>query len=205
MTAETKRDHASIENHGRLLIVSGPSGAGKSTVVRTLLAKCDLPLEMSVSATTRAPRAGEVDGKNYFFMTKEDFSQRKSAGEFLECKEVFGRGDWYGTLNAVVSSGLKRGKWLILEIDVQGALSILERRDDPITIFVHPGSMEELELRLRQRGTETEDAIQRRLEVAREEMSFRHRYQHQVINHNLEEVVDEICLLLKQYQGEKSA
>jgi guanylate kinase len=92
-----------------------------------------------------------------------------------------------------------------LEIDVQGALSILERRDDPITIFVHPGSMEELELRLRQRGTETEDAIQRRLEVAREEMSFRHRYQHQVINRNLEEAVGEICHLLKQYQGEKSA
>jgi guanylate kinase len=205
MSPDSERDNASVGNLGRLIIVSGPSGAGKSTVVKTLLAKCELPLELSVSATTRTPRTGEIDGKNYYFLTKEDFFQRKNAGKFLECKEVFGRGDWYGTLNAVVSSGLKRGKWLILEIDVQGALSILERRDDPITIFVHPGSMEELELRLRQRGTETEEAIHRRLEVAREEMSFRHRYQHQVINRNLEVAVDEICQLLKQYQGEKSA
>jgi guanylate kinase len=158
-----------------------------------------------VSATTRAPRAGEQDGKSYFFLTKDEFFRRKNAGEFLECKEVFGRGDWYGTLNAVVSSGLKRGKWLILEIDVQGALSILDRRSDPITIFVHPGSMEELELRLRQRGTESEAAIQRRLEVAREEMAFRHRYQHQVINRDLDEAVVEICQLLMQYQGDPTA
>ncbi len=205
MTANSEQPSASGKNEGRLIIISGPSGAGKSTVVKTLLGKCELPLEMSVSATTRAPRTGELDGKNYFFLTKEDFFQRKNAGEFLECKEVFGRGDWYGTLNAVVSSGLKRGKWLILEIDVQGALSILDRRDDPITIFVDPGSMEELELRLRQRGTETEEAIQRRLEVAREEMSLRHRYKHQVINRNLDEAVDEICQLLKQYQGDQSA
>jgi len=199
MTANFEQAIASGENSGRLIIISGPSGAGKSTVVKTLLGKCELPLEMSISATTRAPRAGEQDGKNYFFISKEDFFRQKIAGEFLECREVFGRGDWYGTLNAVVSSGLKRGKWLILEIDVQGALSILDCRDDPITIFVHPGSMEELELRLRQRGTETEEAIQRRLEVAREEMSFRHRYKHQVINRNLDEAVGEICQLLKQY------
>ncbi len=195
----------SRSKRGRLIIVSGPSGAGKSTVVRTLLAKCKLPLEMSVSATTRAPRAGEQDGRNYFFLSKEEFFRRKNAGEFLECKEVFGRGDWYGTLNAVVSSGLERGKWLLLEIDVQGALSILEGRNDPITIFVHPGSMEELESRLRQRGTETEAAIQRRLEVAREEMSLRHRYAHQVINRDLDEAVNEICQLLMQYQGDQTA
>ena len=190
---------------GRLIIISGPSGAGKSTVVKTLLGRCSLPLEMSVSATTRPPREGDKDGVNYYFMTLEEFSKRQKADEFLECKEVFGRGDWYGTLNAVVASGLERGKWLILEIDVQGALSILDRRDDPITIFVHPGTMEELESRLRQRGTETEAAIQRRLEVAREEMSHRHRYKHQVINRNLDEAVDEICHLLMQYQGDKTA
>ena len=202
MKSDSELSIASGQEQGRLIIISGPSGAGKSTVVKTLLAKCSLPLEMSVSATTRAPRSGELDGKNYFFLTKEEFFKRKEAGEFLECKEVFGRGDWYGTLNAVVSSGLNRGKWLILEIDVQGALSILEQRDDPITIFVHPGSMEELELRLRQRGTETEAAIQRRVEVAREEMTFRNRYKHQVINRNLDEAVYEICHLLKEYQGD---
>ncbi|MDZ4852110.1 MAG: guanylate kinase [Pirellulaceae bacterium] len=192
-------------NLSRLIIISGPSGAGKSTVVKTLLEKCPLPLELSVSATTRLPRSGEIQGKNYFFLSYEEFERRRISGEFLECKEVFGRGDWYGTLNAVVSSGLERGKWLILEIDVQGALSILERRVDPITIFVHPGTLEELESRLRQRGTETESAIQRRLEVAREEIAHRHRYKHQVVNRKVNDAVDEICQLLLQYQGDKTA
>ena len=205
MNSDSEPPNVTDNQQGRLIIISGPSGAGKSTVVKTLLARSSLPLEMSISATTRAPRTGEQDGKNYFFLSKEEFFRRKNAGEFLECKEVFGRGDWYGTLNAVVSSGLNRGKWLILEIDVQGALSILDRRGDPITIFVHPGSMEELELRLRQRGTETEAAIQRRLEVAREEMAFRNRYKHQVINRDLDDAVDEICQLLKQYQGDQTA
>lgn len=189
---------------GRLIIISGPSGSGKSTVVRTLLQSTSLPLELSVSATTRAPRAGEVDGKDYHFLTKEEFAERRKRGEFLEFKEVFGRGDWYGTLNAVVSSGLERGKWLILEIDVQGALSILDRDSRPITIFVHPGSMEELEARLRARGTETDQAIERRLEVAREEMSNRDRYQHQVINRELGQAVAEIEEILKQHNGEIS-
>jgi guanylate kinase len=187
---------------GRLIIISGPSGSGKSSVVKTLLERSKLPLELSISATTRAPRVGEVDGRDYFFLTHSEFESRRNRGEFLECKEVFGRGDWYGTLNALVSSGLERGKWLILEIDVQGALSILERREDPITIFVHPGSMEELESRLRSRGTETEQAIQRRLEVAREEMAKRHRYRHQVVNRDLDEAVEEIEKLLLKYQGE---
>lgn len=189
---------------GRLIIISGPSGAGKSSVVKTLMSRTTLPLELSVSATTRAPRAGEVEGRDYYFLTKDDFAKRRENHEFLECKEVFGRGDWYGTLNAGVRSGLERGKWLILEIDVQGALSILDRRKDPITIFVHPGSMEELENRLRARGTETEQAIQRRLEVAREEMANRHRYRHQVVNHDLDEAVAEIENLLLQYHGEMS-
>lgn len=192
-------------NLSRLIIISGPSGAGKSTVVKTLLEKCPLPLELSVSATTRLPRSGEIEGRNYFFLSHEEFERRRFAGEFLECKEVFGRGDWYGTLNAIVSSGLERGKWLILEIDVQGALSILEQRGDPITIFVHPGTMEELESRLRQRGTETESAIQRRLDVARDEIAHRHRYKHQVVNRIVDEAVDEICQLLLQYQGDKTA
>ncbi len=189
---------------GRLIIISGPSGAGKSSVVKTLMSRTSLPLDLSVSATTRAPRAGEIDGKDYYFLSKDDFAARRKNGEFLECKEVFGRGDWYGTLNAVVRSSLERGKWLILEIDVQGALSILNHRKDPITIFVHPGSMEELENRLRARGTETEQAIQRRLEVAREEMANRHRYRHQIVNRELSEAVAEIEDLLLQYHGETS-
>jgi guanylate kinase len=188
---------------GRLIIVSGPSGAGKSTVVRQLLRDCDLPLILSVSATTRAPREGEIDGKDYFFLTDDEFQRRRAAGDFLECKEVFGLGRWYGTLRSQVASGLDEGKWVILEIDVQGALAILESEAfDPITIFIHPGGMDELESRLRARGTETEEVILARLETAASEMRYMHRYQHQVINGVVDEAVAEICQILKD-QKEK--
>lgn len=189
---------------GRLIVVSGPSGAGKSTVVRTLLKTSQLPLELSVSATTRKPRAGELDGVDYHFLSRDEFERRRANDEFLECREVFGRGDWYGTLNAVVRSSLNRGKWLILEIDVQGALSILDQGIEPITIFVHPGSMQELEQRLRSRGTESESAIQRRLEVASEEMANRHRYRYEIINRDIDSAVAEIESLLQKIKGEQS-
>ena len=105
---------------GQLIILSGPSGAGKSTVVRRLLDECDLPLKLSISATTRGPRLGEQDGQQYFFMSDEEFQRCREAGEFLECMEVFGLGHWYGTLREQVTTGLKAGNWVILEIDVQG-------------------------------------------------------------------------------------
>lgn len=186
---------------GRLIIISGPSGAGKSTVVRKLMAHCDLPLTLSVSATTRPPRPGEVEGQDYFFLSAEEFSRRRQAGEFLECKEVFGRGHWYGTLREQVASGLKAGRWVILEIDVQGALAILETGEfDPITLFIHPGGMDELEQRLRSRNTETEDAIAARLETAGHEMRFLHRYQYEIINTTVAAAVTEICHILKAKQ-----
>ena len=110
---------------GKLIVISGPSGVGKSTVVRQLLEQCELPLELSVSATTREPRAGEQDGVQYHFLPKTEFQQRRENGEFLECMEVFGRGHWYGTLQETVTTGLKQGKWVILEIDVDGAMKVL--------------------------------------------------------------------------------
>lgn len=184
---------------GRLVIVSGPSGAGKSTVVRQLLRECELPLKLSVSATTRTPRKGEIDGKDYFFLSDEEFQQRRQAGEFLECKEVFGLGRWYGTLRSQVASGLNAGNWVILEIDVQGALAVLETQEfHPITIFIHPGGMDELETRLRARETETEEAILARLETAANEMRYMQRYQHAVTNAVVDEAVSEICQILKQ-------
>lgn len=183
---------------GRLIIISGPSGAGKSTVVRRLMQECDLPLTLSISATTRQPRAGEIDGKHYFFVSQEDFQRRRDAGDFLECKEVFGLGHWYGTLREQVASGLKDGKWVILEIDVQGALAVLEQDDfDPITLFIHPGGVDELEQRLRNRGTESEAAIGARLETASSEMRYMHRYQYEVINGSVDVAVAEICQILK--------
>ena len=130
---------------GRLIIVSGPSGVGKTTVLRRVFERQPVPLVASISATTRPPRPGEVDGVDYHFLTKEEFDLRRQRGEFLECFEIFGRGYWYGTLLSEVSSGLEAGKWVVLEIDVQGALFVMQRRDDAVSIFVHPGSMEELE------------------------------------------------------------
>ena len=190
-------------NPGRLIIISGPSGAGKSTVVRRLLDECELPLTLSVSATTRAPRAGEVDGEDYFFMSNEEFSHRRQAAEFLECKEVFGLGCWYGTLREQVATGLHAGRWVILEIDVQGALAILETEEfNPITLFIHPGGMEELEERLRARGTESEEQIDARMKTAASEMRYMHRYQYEIINGSVDNAVAEICQILND-QKEK--
>jgi guanylate kinase len=192
-------------NKARLIVISGPSGAGKSTVVRRLIELCELPLELSVSATTRKPRTGEVHGREYFFLSPDEFETQRTSGKFLECKEVYGRGIWYGTLKEVVDRGLAAGKWVILEIDVQGALTVFQNRNDLISIFVHPGSMAELERRLRARGTESENQIARRLEVASEEMALRHLYQHEVINNQVDSTVNELCNLLKQFQGDSQA
>ena len=193
----------SDSSSGRLIILSGPSGAGKSTVVRHLLEECDLPLKLSVSATTRSPREGEKHGLHYFFLSGEEFQRRREAGGFLECKEVFGLGYWYGTLREQVTTGLEAGDWVILEIDVQGALALMgDNSLSPITLFIHPGGMKELEQRLRSRGTETEEAIRARMETAHNEMQQMHRYQFEVINGSIDLAVDEICQILKD-QKEK--
>ncbi len=190
--------HGKTDHPGQLVIISGPSGAGKSTVTRRLWEVCTLPLATSISATTRLPRDGELDGKDYFFISDSEFMRRREAGEFLECKQVFSLGHWYGTLAEQVATGLNAGKWVILEVDVQGAMSVMaDSRYAPISIFIHPGSMSELERRLRTRGTESEIAIQSRLETAAGEMEFRHVYQHQVINETVDRTVDEICHLLQ--------
>ncbi|MAI35105.1 MAG: guanylate kinase [Rhodopirellula sp.] len=193
----------SVGSSGRLIILSGPSGAGKSTVVRHLLQECDLPLKLSVSATTRSPREGEKHGQHYFFLSDEEFQQRREAGGFLECKEVFGLGYWYGTLREQVTTGLNAGHWVILEIDVQGALVLMDDNSlSPISLFIHPGGMKELEHRLRSRGTETEEVIRARLETAHNEMQQMHRYQFEVINGSVDLAVGEICQILKD-QKEK--
>jgi guanylate kinase len=183
---------------GHLVVISGPSGAGKSTVVRQVLEKCPLPLQLSVSATTRKPRPGEVDGQHYHFLSHDDFKTRREHGEFLECKEVFGQGDWYGTLQNTVATGLAAGKWVLLEIDVEGMLAVLQKFPDAETIFIHSGSIDELERRLRQRNTESESSLARRLEVARKELTYLAHYRHQVINHDLSTAVSEVCSILSR-------
>lgn len=184
----------------RLVIISGPSGAGKSTVVRELLAICPLPLVMSVSATTRQPRKGEVEGEDYYFLTPAQFAARRQSGDFLECKEY--AGNWYGTLQSQVTAGLAEGKWVILEIDVEGTLAVLEQHPEALTIFVHSGSIEELERRLRARNTETEEALARRLATARRELAQKSRYRYEIVNHNIPLAVRDVCeILLKHAAG----
>jgi len=187
-----------VKPMGQLIIVSGPSGAGKSTVVRRLVSDCKLPIQLSVSVTTRAPRAGEVHGREYQFVSRETFQRLRSENAFLECKEVFGRGDWYGTLRKTVDEGRARGDWMLLEIDVQGAMSVIEQCPEAISFFVHPGSLAELEKRLRGRGTDSEQAIQRRLEVASEELRAISKYRYQIINYEVEQSAAEMCQLLHQ-------
>jgi guanylate kinase len=182
--------------HGRLVVVSGPSGAGKTSVMERVLQTCRVPLVRSVSATTRPPRSGETDGIDYHFLSDEEFDIHHTRGDFLECFQVFNHGHWYGTLESEVATGLKRGKWVVLQIDVQGALALMRQFPDVVSIFLRPSSPEELERRLRHRGTETEEAIQRRLAQAQRELPLAGRYRYQVINDNMDQAVQEICDIL---------
>jgi guanylate kinase len=190
---------------GRIVIVSGPSGAGKTTVVRRLFEICPAPLVPSVSATTRPPRPGERDGVDYHFLSPARFAELRAAGEFLECCEVHALGHWYGTLNSAVAPGLAEGKWVLLEIDVHGARSVVARRPDAVTIFVRPESFEELERRLRARGTESEAVIARRLETARRETDESGWYAHTVINRNVDHAAGEICEILARATRDPAA
>jgi guanylate kinase len=183
----------------KLLIISGPSGAGKSTVVREILTMCPDLVQRSVSATTRAPRAGEVDGVDYHFWTKERFLSERQRNAFLESKEVFGRGDWYGTLRTEVEAGTRAGRRVLLEIDVEGMKEVIKHDVDAITVFIHPGSMEELQRRLRARGTDSDEAIRRRLEVAKAEMESLPLFQHEVINDDKQRAIAAIRDLLKEH------
>ena len=186
----------------RLVIVSGPSGVGKTTVMQEVFRRAPVPLAASVSATTRPPRSGEVDGKDYHFLTSDEFQLRRQRGDFLECCQVFGKDHWYGTLQSEVAAGFKAGKWVVLEIDVQGALTVISGFADVISIFIQSGSPEELERRLRGRGTENEAAIERRLARAREELAFAPRYQYKVVNDRIENAVQEICnILTKEWES----
>jgi len=181
---------------GQLVVVSGPSGVGKTTILRMLLA--DLPgLVPSVSATTRPPRAGEQDGVDYHFLAADEFQRRRAGGEFLECCRVYGGQHWYGTLVSEVEPRIAAGRWVVLEIDVEGTRAILERHPEAITIFVAPDHPDRLEERLRRRDSETAEVRARRLEVARRELGEAHRYLHRVVNDDAALAVAEIKRILR--------
>ncbi|HLW64854.1 MAG TPA: guanylate kinase [Gemmataceae bacterium] len=179
---------------GPLIIISGPSGSGKSTVIARLLARRDLPLHLSVSATTRQPRPSEVNGRDYWFLPKQEFLERIARDEFLEHAEV--HGNCYGTLKEQVEPFREKGEGVILDIDVQGAAQVRVKCPDHVSIFLQPPSQVVLEQRLRDRHTETEQAIELRLRNAARELTHAGEYQYQVVNDEVERAVQEIHSIL---------
>ncbi len=185
------------QSEGQLVVLSGPSGVGKSTLLRRLLTDFS-SLIPSISATTRPPRTGEKPGVDYHFLSPEEFETAKKAARFIECCQVYGREYWYGTLEDEVTPRLTHGKWVILEIDVEGTLSILERYPQAVTIFVEPSDPAHLEERLQGRGTESPEAIQRRLEVAHRELRQSGHYRHRVVNDLVEDALENIKTILTE-------
>ena len=173
----------SKSKRGFLIALSGPSGSGKGTIVKSLLSQRD-DMVLSVSMTTRAPRPGEVDGVHYHFVTRELFEETIRQDGFLEYAEY--NGNYYGTPSAPINQWLAEGKTVILEIEVQGAEKVMDHRSDLVSIFNTIPSVEELERRLRGRGTETEEVIRKRMKTAQYELSRAFRYQYVVLNDEVE-------------------
>ena len=165
---------------GVLFVFSGPSGVGKGTLKAKLFEEFAGRIAYSVSATTRGPREGEVDGKDYFFISRQEFERRVKNNEFLEHAEF--AGNCYGTPRAYVEKLLDSGMNVVLEIDVQGALQVMKSMPECVSVFILPPSFEELEHRLRGRGTETEEKVRERLETAKRELPYAPQYDYQIVN-----------------------
>ena len=165
-----------------VVVVSGPSGAGKSSFVKVLLDEGP-ELQYSVSATTRARRSHETDGRDYFFLSREEFTRRADASEFVEWAHV--HGEMYGTLRTQTDEALRQGKNVLLDVDVQGGKSVRQAYPDGVFIFVLPPTLEALEARLRGRGTDSEERIRLRLENARREIPMAREYDYAVVNDDL--------------------
>lgn len=174
---------------GSLYVFTGPSGAGKGTLLSRLREQDDR-LFYSISATTRAPRPGETDGVQYYFLTKADFEEKIAQNAFLEYACYVE--NYYGTLEAPVNEKLDEGYDVILEIEVQGAMQVHEKRPDAVMVFIAPPSFEELAARLRGRGTEDEEKVLKRLETAKGELEHQHKFDYVIVNDEIDRAVDEI-------------
>ena len=179
---------------GMLLVISGPSGTGKGTLIERLM-KEDPTLVFSVSATTRAPRPGEIDGVHYHFVTNERYDELVAENAFVEYANV--HGNRYGTLRSEVYERLERGENVVLDIDVQGALNVIASEKEKVSIFILPPSMKVLRERLTGRGTETQEAIDRRLNNAIWELSQKDHYEYKVINDDLDEAVRTVQAIIE--------
>src|SRR5262249_16407892 len=182
------------DRHGRLVVISGPSGSGKSTLVKRLLARPDLRLTVSVSATARPPRAGEVPGRDYVFLTPEEFERIR--GDLLESAVVHDH--HYGTPAGPVRRAIEQGLCVALVIDVQGGFQVRCKVPDALLVFIQIPSLEVLEARLRDRGTDTPETIEKRLGTARRELELSSLYDVQVVNDDLDRAVEQLAAILNQ-------
>ena len=185
---------------GLLIILSGPSGVGKGTVRKAIMAKHKVRLTYSISMTTRAPRAKEVDGRDYYFVSKEEFQRNIDEGNFLEQAEFVG--NRYGTPKDKVEQLRKEGKNVFLEIEINGATQVLSKvKDDRVvSFFLKPPSIEQLENRIRKRKSETEEVIRERLEKGEKEMSMTEAYDYVILNDEIDRAAEEIISIIKEKQ-----
>lgn len=183
-----------MDAKGLLIVICGPSGVGKGTVCKSLLNK-NSNINLSISATTREKRKGEVEGKNYFFIKKSKFQNMIANDEFIEYANVYD--NFYGTPKKYVLDNLKKGNDILLEIDIQGALQIKDRFPDGIFIFILPPSMEELRKRIIGRGTDSPSVIEKRLRCAYEEIDFIKEYDYFIINDDLDKATNKITAIIE--------
>lgn len=184
---------------GKIIILSAPSGTGKSTIIARLMEMPELKLGFSISATSRPPRGEEQHGREYFFLTPEEFEKRVAAGDFVEWEEVYS-GTRYGTLRSEVERVTGSGRNLVMDIDVKGALNVKKQFGDrALTIFILPPSIGELERRLRARNTDSEESLRKRIDKAETELSYAGGFDCNVVNDDLEEAVDRVAELIRKF------
>ena len=184
-----------IQRRGLILVLSSPSGAGKSTIARAILER-DKQIFMSISMTTRPPRPGEQDGRDYFFVTEDEYNQKVADNELLEHARVFG--NYYGTPRTLVENHLSAGEDVLFDIDWQGTQQLRESaRDDVTSIFILPPSYEELDSRLTGRGQDSEEVVSKRMAKAADEMSHWPEYDYVIVNYVIEESIQNVQAILK--------
>ena len=178
-----------------VFVITGPSGVGKGTLIRGLMERLG-DLELSVSATTRAPRAGELDGVDYHFLTREEFDRRVASGEFVEHADYAGRS--YGTLRSELEDRVRAGTPVVLEIEVQGARQVRAAMPEAVQVFIAPPSPSALRARLIGRGTDDAEEVERRLQVAERELAAQPEFEHVVVNDRLEDALEQLTAVVAQ-------